>query len=150
VEILVEDTSTKMLNDLYEIEKKCFEEEAFSKQQIGYLLRDYNTISKVVRKEGKIAGFIISRIDVMRNESVGHIMTIDVLPEYRRQGIAFRLMLEVEAVLKNRGINECRLEVREGNAAAIGLYKKLGYKKIVVLENYYRNAHGLYLRKRPL
>jgi ribosomal protein S18 acetylase RimI-like enzyme len=59
-------------------------------------------------------------------------------------------MLETEAIFKTKGAKECRLEVRENNAAAIGLYIKLGYEKISLLERYYGEAHGFYLRKAPL
>jgi ribosomal protein S18 acetylase RimI-like enzyme len=44
-------------------------------------------------------------------------------------------------------LRECRLEVREDNAAALNLYQKLGYKKVGKLEKYYGEAHGLYLQK---
>jgi ribosomal protein S18 acetylase RimI-like enzyme len=59
-------------------------------------------------------------------------------------------MHKTEALLKQKGVNECRLEARENNVAALELYQKLGYKKIAWLENYYGKAHGLYLRKVPL
>jgi len=147
MEITIETATIRMLNVLYEIEKQCFKEEAFSKQQIGYLLLDYNGISLTAKVIGEVAGFIIGRIDFVRNQPVGHVMTIDVLPACRRQGIGERLMVELEAILKQKGARECRLEVRENNVAALGLYQKLGYRKVAVLENYYGAAHGLYLRK---
>jgi [ribosomal protein S18]-alanine N-acetyltransferase len=146
----IEDATIRMLNDLYEIEKQCFEEEAFSKQQISYLLTDYNAISLIACVNDKIAGFIIGRIDLVRNQPVGHIMTIDVAPNYRRTGIGTRLMLEIEGLFKHKNAAECRLEVRERNEAALGLYFKLGYRKVAVLENYYRETNGFYLRKTPL
>ena len=143
----IEDASIKMLDELFEIEKQSFEEEAFSKQQIGYLLTDYNAISLVARVDGKIAGFIISEIELVRNLLVGHIMTVDVAVAFRRKGIATRLMLESENILTDRGVSEIRLEVREANEAAIQLYEKLGYKRVSKLDNYYGKEHGLYFRK---
>jgi [ribosomal protein S18]-alanine N-acetyltransferase len=145
--VQIEDASMRLLNELYEIEKQCFQEEAFSKQQIGYLLTDYNAISLVAKVDDEIAGFIIGRIELTRNLLLGHIMTIDVAPLYRRRGIAQRLMLEVEETFRQKSVREIRLEVREGNSAALGLYKKLGFEKISRLENYYGKTHGLYLRK---
>jgi ribosomal-protein-alanine N-acetyltransferase len=147
---IIEDANIRILGELYEIEKQCFEEEAFSKQQIGYLLEDYNGVSLVARVDKEIAGFIIGRVDLVRNRPVGHIMTIDVAPNYRRKGIAQKLLLETEAIFEAKGAKECRLEVRENNAAALGLYMKLGYEKISLLEHYYGEAHGFYLRKVPL
>ena len=147
MEMTIEDASIKFLDQFYEIEKQCFEQEAFSKQQIGYLLTDYNAIGLVARINSEIAGFIIGRIDVERNVTSGHILTLDVLPSYRRKGIAQRLLLEIETIFKERGIKESRLEVREGNVAALNLYQRLGYKKVGRLEKYYGTAHGLYLKK---
>jgi ribosomal-protein-alanine N-acetyltransferase len=150
MDLKIEDASIRLLDELYEIEKQCFKEEAFSKQQIGFLLEDYNGISLVARVNGEVAGFIIGRIDLIRSQPVGHIMTIDVALLYRRKGIGQRLMLETEALFRQKGAKECRLEVREGNVDALRLYQKLGYKKVAVLDHYYGEAHGLYLRKTPL
>ncbi len=147
MEITVETATIKMLNVLYEIEKQSFKEEAFSKLQISYLLMDNNGVSLAAKVGGEVAGFIIGRIDFVRNRPVGHVMTIDVSQVYRRQGIGQRLMVELEGIFKQKGATECRLEVRENNVAALGLYQKLGYHQVGVLENYYGRAHGLYLMK---
>lgn len=143
----IEDATIRVLEELYEIEKQCFKKEAFSKQQISYLLADYNSIGLIARVEDKIAGFIIARIDVEREMPVGHIMTIDISPSFQRRGIGTRLMLEVESLFKQKDVLECRLEVREDNVAALTLYLKLGYLKVGVLEGYYGKTNGLYLRK---
>ncbi len=147
MEVTIKDASVRMLDDLYAIEQHCFHEEAFSKQQIDYLLADYNTLSLVANVNGEVAGFIIGRIDLVRNKPIGHIMTIDVALRFRRKGIARRLMLEIEALFSLKGVLEIELEVREGNSAAIALYEKMGYRLVSKLENYYGAAHGFYFRK---
>jgi len=147
MKIKVEDASVRFLDKFYEIEKQCFEREAFTKQQIAYLLTDYNAIGLVARVNGEIAGFVIGRIDVERNMPFGHILTVDIEPSHRRKGIAQKLLRKIEAIFKERGIKECRLEVREDNVAASNLYQKLGYKKVGKLEKYYGDVHGLYLKK---
>jgi ribosomal-protein-alanine N-acetyltransferase len=146
--IKIEDASIRLLDELYQIEKQCFNQEAFSKQEIAYLLTDYNSISYLARINDQIAGFIIGRIDIERDQLFGHIITIEVKTEYRRKMVAQKLLEEIEKTIKNKGVKECRLEVREDNTTAIKLYQKLGYKKIAKLENYYSNTHGLYLRKK--
>ena len=147
MDIEIEDLSIRHLGRLCEIEKQCFEQEAFTKQQFAYLLNDYSIIGLAALVNGVIAGFAMARLDIRRNVQFGHIVTVDVAPAYRRKGIAQKLLLEVEALLRMRGIKECRLEVRENNVAALSLYQKLGYRKIGKLEKYYGNAHGLYLKK---
>jgi ribosomal protein S18 acetylase RimI-like enzyme len=58
------------------------------------------------------------------------------------------LLKELETFFKERGAVESRLEVREDNVAAVNLYLKLGYMPVAKLERYYRDAHGLYLKKK--
>ena len=145
--ITIEDASIRYLDRLYEIEMECFEKEAFTKQQIAYLLNDYNSISLVAKENEKIVGFIIGRIHVERKSLVGHILTIDISPAHRQKGIAVKLLQEIERIFKEKGVKLCHLEVREDNVAALSLYQKSGYKKIGRLKNYYENAHGICLRK---
>jgi ribosomal protein S18 acetylase RimI-like enzyme len=143
----IETASVALLDALYEVEKQCFKAEAFSKQQIRYLLLDYNAFSLVAKVDGQVAGFVIGRLDWVQNQPVGHIMTLDVLPCYRRVGVAERLMVKLEELFRLGGALECRLEVRVDNVAALNLYFKLGYCMVGVLENYYESAHGFYLKK---
>jgi ribosomal-protein-alanine N-acetyltransferase len=147
MKVKIEDATSDVLDELCEIEKQCFAGEAFSRQQIAYLLTDYNTIALTARVNNEIAGFIIGQIDIVNNTPEGHIITVNTVPAYRRKGIAHKLLHEIEALFKEKGIKECRLEVREDNIAAAELYQKLGYEKVGKLENYYGNAHGLYLKK---
>lgn len=135
------------LDTLYRIEMECFGKEAFSKQQIASLLTNYNALSLVAKIDSEIAGFIIGMLYIKRNSLNGHILTVDVLPKYRRKGIAQRLLMETEKIFTEKNVKTCHLEVREDNIAALKLYEKLGYKRISRLENYYGNSHGIYLRK---
>jgi ribosomal-protein-alanine acetyltransferase len=145
--ITIEDASIRHLDRLYEIEMECFDREAFTKQQIAHLLTDYNSISLIATANSEIIGFIISTMYLERNSLTGHILTIDISPVHRRKGTAQKLLQEIEKIFKEKGVKVCRLEVREDNIAALRLYQKLGYKKVAKLENYYGNAHGIYLRK---
>jgi len=145
--ITIDDASTQNLDRLYEIERECFESEAFTKQQIAHLLTDYNSISLIAKVDDKIVGFIIAMMYIEREALVGHILTIDVSPPQRRKGIGLRLLQEVERMFKEKGVKLCYLEVREDNIVALELYQKLGYEQIGRLKRYYGNANGIYLRK---
>ncbi|MCX8152989.1 MAG: ribosomal protein S18-alanine N-acetyltransferase [Candidatus Bathyarchaeota archaeon] len=145
--IKIEDATLRFLDKLYEIEKQCFEQEAFTKQQLAYLLTDYNTVGLIARVDTEIAGFIIARIDIENGSIFGHILTVNVAPAYRRRGIAQQLLAEIESMFRDKGVKECRLEVREDNIAGLNLYQKLGYRKAGKLMQYYGDVHGLYLQK---
>jgi len=143
----IESASIRHLDRLYTIEKECFDKEAFTKQQIASLLSDYNSISLIAKISSEIVGFIIGMVYYERNMPVGHILTIDVALAYRKRGIAQKLLQGIEKIFREKGLRAVHLEVREDNIAALRLYQKLGYKKIAKLENYYGNAHGIYLKK---
>jgi [ribosomal protein S18]-alanine N-acetyltransferase len=147
MEVKIETATIKLLDELYRIEGECFDQEAFTKRQIAYLLTDYNTIAFVAKANSDIAGFIIAQVEVEENTEFGHIITINVAPSYRRKGVATKLLIEIENLLKQKGIAECRLEVREDNHPAIKLYHTLGYQTMGKLERYYGTKHGLYLKK---
>ena len=143
----IEKASIGDLDRLCEIELRCFETEAFTKQQIAYLLTDSNSAILVSKVKGEIVGFIIGKTYMDKKPATGQILTIDVSPEHRRKGIGQRLLQEIEKTLKDKGVKTCCLEVREKNFVALSLYHKFGYKKVGRLENYYGNAHGIRLRK---
>jgi len=145
--VTIEKASIKHLDRLYEIEIKCFEREAFTKQQIACMLTDSNSVSLVSRVKGKIVGFVIGKIYMDKKSATGHILTIDVSLEHRRKGIGQRLLQEIEKIFRDSGVKICCLETREDNIAALNLYQKFGYKRVGRLENYYGSAHGIHLRK---
>ena len=146
MEVKIETATIKLLDQLYAIEEQCFSEEAFSRRQIAYLLTDYNSIALVAKSNIDIAGFIIAQVEVEGSE-YGHIVTLNIPHDYRRKHVATRLLQEIQAILRQRGITEIRLEVREDNHAAIKLYQTLGYQILGKLEKYYGKKHGLYLKK---
>lgn len=145
--IVIEDASLRHLNRIYEIEKECFKNEAFSKQQIAQLLTHQNSVSLIAKDNHAIVGFIISLIYLDEEKLIGHILTIDVHPSHQRRGIGTKLLYEVEKIFREKGVEKCQLEVREDNFAALKLYQKLGYKKVEKLEHYYKNAHGILFEK---
>jgi ribosomal-protein-alanine N-acetyltransferase len=65
------------------------------------------------------------------------ILTVAVLPEYRRQGIAKEFMSQIEQWSRERGASAMMLEVELSNESAIKLYESLGYMKISVRMDYY-------------
>jgi len=147
MEIKIETASIKQLDKLYEIEEQCFDQEAFTKRQIAYLLADYNTIALVARANSDIAGFIIAQVEIENDTLCGHIITINVAPTHRRKGVASKMLKETEDLLRLKGMVECHLEVREDNTSALKLYQNSGYQKIGKLAKYYGEKHGLYLKK---
>ena len=63
----------------------------------------------------------------------GYVTNVAVLPEYRRRGIAQRL---ISAQLENE-MNFITLEVRKSNTPAIRLYEKTGFENVGIRPHFY-------------
>lgn len=149
MKLRVKSASVTDLKRLYEIEKECFSSEAFSMEQLAFLLENPSSISLIALADNEIVGFIIGIVhEGLKTENVGHVFTLDVAEKYRRKGIALRLLRELEKKFKEKNVKESILEVKLDNEAAKKLYKKFGYKEILCLKDYYgKGVHGLRLRK---
>ncbi len=69
----------------------------------------------------------------------GELMRIAVLPALRGHGYSRKLMDVMTESAANEGISDLTLEVRAGNAPAIGLYESYGFAKEAVRKNYYNH-----------
>ena len=70
------------------------------------------------------------------------IITIAVLPEHRRQGIARMLLAEAIRNATEKGCKHMFLDVEDGNNAAISLYEGFGFRHISRRKLYYRQKDG--------
>ena len=77
-------------------------------------------------------------------------LTVAVLPEFRRQGIARELMRQMEHWAKERGAASVMLEVETLNESAIALYQALGYSQISTRANYYGFGQDAYVMAKEL
>jgi len=84
-------------------------------------------------ENGALAGYLI----VSRYVDAWHVMNIAVAPDYRRHGIARRLLNELFEVTVDDGQRGYTLEVRVSNADAIRLYEQMGFRGRGVRRGYY-------------
>lgn len=68
-----------------------------------------------------------------------HIATLAVHPEYRRRGIARKLMCTALRAAYDEGAERSLLEVRAGNQAALKMYKDMGYEIVGRRRHYYHD-----------
>jgi ribosomal-protein-alanine N-acetyltransferase len=66
-----------------------------------------------------------------------HVLNIATAVEERRRGVGRALMDEASARARKAGAVLSTLEVRRSNAAALALYRDLGYRQVGVRPNYY-------------
>ena len=78
------------------------------------------------------------------------VLTVGVLPQYLRQGIATHFMAELEKWSISKQAPAMMLEVGTENTAAIKLYEKLGYQKISTREGYYGPGLDAFVMRKEL
>ena len=67
----------------------------------------------------------------------GEILTVAVLPEARRGGVATALLDAAARWWREEGVVEAFLEARTDNEGALALYEARGWKRIAVRRRYY-------------
>eukprot|EP00931_Biecheleriopsis_adriatica_P105289 TRINITY_DN7984_c0_g1_i3.p1 TRINITY_DN7984_c0_g1~~TRINITY_DN7984_c0_g1_i3.p1 ORF type:complete len:171 (+),score=29.58 TRINITY_DN7984_c0_g1_i3:209-721(+) len=97
------------------------------------------------------AGYIIGKVEGSKEEWHGHVSAISVAPEFRRTGVANRLMEYLEKVSED--VHDCYfvdLFVRPTNTAAISFYEGLGYVVYRTVTGYYSGEEDAYDMRKPL
>jgi ribosomal-protein-alanine N-acetyltransferase len=89
----------------------------------------------VAEVDGKLVGMIVAWLIV---DEV-HVATIATHPDFRRQGIAKKLLSYALQHLSIEGAQSSFLEVRASNLAAQEMYRKFGYEESGVRRRYYKD-----------
>jgi len=151
-EFIVREATIKDLNDVITINRKVLPENYPSWFFVEHL-EQFPKAFIVAEIGGRVVGYVMSRVEygwsnLTKGKPVrkGHIVSIGVLPEARRLGIATVMMLRAMKAMKvYYGAAEVYLEVRVSNTPAISLYEKLGYKVAGRIPKYYSDGEDAYL-----
>lgn len=96
-------------------------------------LRQRNCIGMVAEHENRIVGFMI--YELHKNQL--HILNFAVRPDFRRRSIGKQMADKLVGKLSQQRRSRIVLEVRETNLAAQIFFKKLGFRAMSVLRDYY-------------
>ena len=133
--ITIETATWRDLKDLFQLEKDCFQLDAWPLLDILGVL----TIPQIIRLKAvdqeKLVGFIA--VDLRRSQQTAWIATLAVLPTYRNSGIGSTLIRIIEEEVD---LPKIHLSVRQSNQPAIQLYQKHGYQQIDIWKKYYKGG----------
>ena len=143
--MVLRDYHRKDLKRLHEIDNACFTRGiAFTRSELESLIAAPNAFV-IIAEEGNepsIAGFILTHI---LQRKIGHLVTLDVLPQYRNRGIGSRLLAAAEERLRGQGVRVVYLESAVDNQPAIHLYQTRGYQILDRIPGYYKGRLDAYL-----
>jgi len=89
----------------------------------------------VAEVDKRVAGMVVAWLFVDEL----HIATIATQPDFRRQGIARKLLSHTLLHAMKEGARSSFLEVRESNLAAQEMYRKFGFEEAGRRKRYYRD-----------
>lgn len=129
-----------------ELHRRCFAE-GWSDRTFAELLGlDGSFLLLAMAGAEEPAGFLLGR--AVGGEA--EILTLGILPEHRRGGLARRLVVAALALAARRGADCCFLEVAERNAAGQGLYGGLGFHQVGRRARYYSDGDAALVMRRDL
>lgn len=129
--------STADLDEVMEIEEASFTSPWSLASFMHELLQNPRALYLVATSGGRVVGY--AGLWLIIDE--GHITNIAVHPDYRRTGVAQRLIATLAEIGCSQGIKRFTLEVRVSNTPAQTLYNRIGFKPAGIRKGYYLDNH---------
>jgi|ERR1700678_1668312 [ribosomal protein S18]-alanine N-acetyltransferase len=143
-EILFRDYRVTDAEAMFRLDVACFAPEfRFDRASMRAFAGERDAIALVAETgDGELVGFVIVHVERVAAGWRGYVVTLDVAAEWRRKGLAGRLMREAETRTVAAGARWMELHVHTENDAAIRFYERLGYERISMVRRFY-GAKGL-------
>jgi [ribosomal protein S18]-alanine N-acetyltransferase len=126
------------LPGLMALEQSSFSGDRLSARQFRYHLGHRRNRLLVAKIDDKVAGAAL--VFLRRGSDLARLYSIAVDARARGRGLGAALLQAAEQAARAAGARRLRLEVRHDNAAAIGLYRKLGYEVFARQSGYYEDG----------
>ena len=130
------------------MDRLCFPEGiAYTPEDIALALLQRGAFAFVAEAEERAVAFVLA---YQKKPLIGHIVTLDVHPDFQRQSIGYHLMERAEQRLRDRGAARIILEVGVANDTALRFYEKRGFLRQRRLPHYYADRSDAYLMEKTL
>lgn len=120
------------IEQVAEIESRIFSI-PWSEKAFMDSLKNENTVYIVACNAEEVVGYC----GIYMSFEEGDISNVAVKKEYRRKNIAENMLSYLFSSIKQKGVTDVTLEVRETNVAAIKLYEKIGFEEVGIRKNFY-------------
>lgn len=123
------------VGEVLEVEKACFPGDSYGRSVFLYYLAIERDGFILARSGGRVVGYVIAS----GRGGKGLIVSLAVLPDFRRRGIGTKLM---NSALSQLGKRNVYLQVDVANQEAIRFYRGLGFGESGrVMKRYYPNGN---------
>ena len=122
------------LDEVADLERICFSR-PWSRKMLAEELE--NQCAAFLVAQDSITQQVMGYAGLLVMADEGYITNVAVFPEFRRQGVAAKLIAVFENFARGNKLAFLTLEVRPSNTAAIALYKGFGFEEVGRRKNYY-------------
>jgi ribosomal protein S18 acetylase RimI-like enzyme len=143
------------LDALLELENRCFDYDRLSRRSFRRFLTTDTASCLVAEQAGRVIGYAL--VLFHGRTALARLYSMAVAPERRGHGLGRALLRAAEAAALDGGAAVMRLEVSPDNAAAVALYRSVGYVDFGIYYAYYeddsdalRMEHALVPRVQPI
>lgn len=152
VAITLRDFRQGEFEQLWQLDQECFPRGiAYTQRELKHYMHAPGTFTIVAEanasKTSAVAGFLVGQ---RHKRGLGHVVTIDVNPQFRREGVGTLLMQAAEQRLQAEGCHSIFLETAVDNSTAVSFYKRLGYTILRTLPRYYMGDLDAFLMGKSL
>jgi ribosomal-protein-alanine N-acetyltransferase len=133
---MIEPATADDLDAVLEIERHSFHS-AWTRETFERELVTHHARIDVVRERGRVVAF--HNYWLVSASSELHVLSIATHPDHRRRGLGGQLLAHALDAARAIGATLATLEVRKGNAAAIALYDRHGFRTVHVRARYYQD-----------
>jgi ribosomal-protein-alanine N-acetyltransferase len=127
------------------VERACFDDLRYSRDIVLFMLSDEDFSSFLAEERG-----VIGSACVHVSGANAHLVSIGVVPEHRRRGVAAALLSAAEEEARSRGADRMALQVSVLNVPAMNMYLRRGYITECILRDYYGPGKDAILMDRAL
>lgn len=135
--ITIEKATTADVFDMMEINKKSDLIELHYSELVNVI---NNEACFVAKSDDKIVAYSINLYD--QNTNMLHLVSIAVDGDYKRMGIANKMVKEGIMAARLTNFSGIRLEVRESNSEAIEFYKNTGFATKEISQGFYSDGES--------
>jgi ribosomal-protein-alanine N-acetyltransferase len=133
--------------ELKRLDELCFSRQVqYDELQFLYYITDSDIHSLVIDHNKRLIGFIIYSTD--KTAQTANIVTLDIHPDFRRKGLATKLLDTAESQLDKIRTKTITLQVSVNNMPAQNFYKAKGYEIQSVINDYYPSEDAYVMAKR--
>ncbi|KAG5518160.1 hypothetical protein PMAC_003346 [Pneumocystis sp. 'macacae'] len=127
------------------IKVENYKDESQLRSIMNLIAHDLSEPYSIYAKEDDIIiGTIICKLENHKKYLRGYIAMLVVKKEYRRRGIASKMVEKILSIMKEKNTEEVVLETEVTNKEAMILYENFGFIRDKRLHKYYLNASDAY------